>query len=258
MFGYVLYMNSKILQLPPNTFRLVRRYESLKIGRHRISCPYFQNIVGKKANPVYVGKGLPSDIEREALRIFREKGKDINKMDRNRLRLYMVMVGLGVDCSGFVVRILDEFLREKKVGDISDAIKLNFRNLNDKVKFKLKPYTKISSNTLTSKKNSFKIENIQDIEPGDLIRFGTFHVVVITRVVKDNKGKVQKIEYHHSTSDYFEHYGVRKGDILIVKKDKGLEFQNWTEEERGVNFTFKDYLSVSGNDRGLFRLNILR
>jgi uncharacterized protein YneR len=227
------------------------------MGKHKISCPYFQNIVGRKADPVFVGKGLPSEIVRETLKIFKEKKKDLNKMDNNRLRFYMVMVGLGVDCSGFAVRILDEYLREKKVGGITDAIRLNFKNINDKIKFKLQPYTKISSNSLACSMNSYKIENYHDTEPGDLIRFGTFHVAVITTVIKDNSGRVKKIEYYHSTSDYFENHGVRKGSILIVKKGKRLEFQDWTEKERGINFTHKDYLSVNQNNRGIVRLNIL-
>lgn len=103
-----------ILTLPPKTRQLVDHYLNLRIGNQRIQCPYYQNVTGKRSAPVFVGKGLPEEIEREALRYYKKRGrKNLDRLEPNFIRFGMLMAGIGIDCSGLVVRILDTFLNEK-------------------------------------------------------------------------------------------------------------------------------------------------
>jgi len=242
-------------QLPPNTNKLISRYENLRIGKYKIRCPYYQNINQRKGRAVFIGKGLPVEIECETKNIFNKTGKDINNFDPLNIRFYMVMAGLGIDCSGFVVRILQSLLKEEKLGNLSNNIKPK----NDIFHFArhfVRPFTNLSADTLTNEENSIKIQDLNKIRPGDLIREGKSHLAIISSVEFKGK-KVKTITYHHSTSDYLDQHGVRKGKIHIINEDKALSEQNWTEEYRGENWMLKDYLKANKIDRGIRRLKPL-
>src|SRR3990170_7234346 len=109
--------------LTNKTFFLVKRYFNLNIGPHVLRCPYFQNVRMITKLPVFVGKGLPEEIEKETLKLFKNNQKNLNKLDPQSVRQYMVMGGLGIDCSGFVARILDSLLNERHLGGIVKNIK---------------------------------------------------------------------------------------------------------------------------------------
>lgn len=120
----------------------------------------------------------------------------------------------------------------------------------------MKTYTNISADSITSSTNCIKVTNINEVVPTDLIRFGRLHVAIITEVEKFHNS-VKSIIYCHSTSDYYEKYGVRVGQIRIDKSGESLGKQEWLEVYRGRNWTKKDYLSADPADRGLRRLRIL-
>ncbi|MEJ2441375.1 MAG: hypothetical protein P8Y06_00410 [Patescibacteria group bacterium] len=244
------------VHLPKKTRNLVKRYIHLRIGPHIIACPYYQNIIGKKRKTVYAGKGLPEKIEKETLRLFRKNNKNLNKYSPESLRLYMTMADLGIDCSGFVMRIIESLLRERGLGELSKNIKpKNYNPLNVARHF-LRTETNLSADTLTNSKNCNTISNLNEILPGDLIRVGKSHLAIITEVEK-SKNKVKKIIYHHSTSDYLDQHGVRKGVITINKPNMPLEKQKWEEYYQGKNWMLEDYSEAKKKDRGIRRMKML-
>lgn len=245
-----------ILFLPPRTRKLIDRYFHLKIGRFDISCPYYQNITKKIKKPVFAGKGLPEEIEKETIELFHKSGKNLEKFDEFSLRYYMVMLGLGIDCSGFVARVLDSFLQEKGLGGIKNNTKPKNNSLIEFLRHFVRIYSNLSADVLTNKTNCVEVKNLNAVVPGDLLRVGRKHIAIITEVEKVNS-VVKRITYCHSTCDYFEQYGVRKGDILIVKPKKPLENQKWDEFYRGRNWMFEDFMSADKSDRGIRRLRCL-
>ncbi|MBX4205790.1 hypothetical protein KW795_01190 [Candidatus Microgenomates bacterium] len=239
--------------LPSKTLNLLDSYLNLRIFHFSFACPYYQNISNKKSKPVFVGKGNPDEIQKETEKLLNSA---INILDIQSVRLYMVMAGLGIDCSGLVCRILDQYLEEKYNKSLKRSIKIPFYKPLLFIKCFLKPFTNISANSLTSQTNTVKIDNYDDLVPSDLIRFGSTHVVIIVEVEKEN-GKTKKISYAHSTSSYLDQYGVRIGNIMITNPNKPLESQKWNEVLDSKNWTLKNYLNSPKNDRGIRRIKSL-
>ncbi len=244
------------LSLPPKTYNLVQRYANLKIGPHKVACPYYQNIKGHKNKAVYLGKGLPNEIEHEIEHLFRKNGKDLNIYEPASIRLYMANASLGIDCSGFVTRIIQSLLNEKHVGTLTENLKPKKSSPLSLLRHILRPHTNLSADTLTNLTNCIKVENINDILPGDLLRLGQNHLAIVTNVEK-SRTKIKKITYYHSTSDYLEKHGVKKGSILITDPNKSLEKEKWDENHQGRNWMLEDYINAEKNNRGFRRLKVL-
>ena len=243
-----------LLSLSPKTRKLINSYQNLKIGNYKVCCPYFQNIAKKKGGAVFVGKGLPEEIEEETVKLFRKNRNNLEKYEPTSIRLYMVMAGLGIDCSGFATRIIDSLLNEKWLGSIRNNLRP--RKLPTLIRFFLRPHTNLSADDLTSDINCVEIKDIHSVLPGDLIKVGKRHVALVSKVKKE-KENVTKIEYYHSTSDYLDKHGVRKGSIIINKLGKPLEKQKWDEYYHGRNWILEDFLKTSNSDRGIRRLKYL-
>ena len=224
------------------------------IGPYRLRCPYFQNITNKNGKAVFIGKGLPEEIEKKTETLFKSLGKDTNKLEPATIRKYMVMASLGIDCSGFATRIIDALLNERGLGSVRNNLRP--RTLPTLIRFFLRPYTNLSADDLTSDINCVEIKDIHSVLPGDLIKVGNRHVALVSKVKKE-KENITKIEYHHSTSDYLDQHGVRKGSIIINKPGKPLENQKWDEYYQGRNWMLEDYLKANNSDRGTRRLKNL-
>lgn len=210
----------------------------------------------KKGRSVFIGKGDPFEIEKEANSLFGGLAKNPDNFDENSIRHYMLMAGLGVDCSGFVANVLAEFLKEKKLGSIRKHIKPEMKTLLTPLTFLLRPITNISANVLTNDINGIKIDNLNKVMPGDLIRFGRKHVALIGEIKKID-GILKEITYFHSTCDYLDQQGVRKGSIIISDHKFPLEKQVWNETYRGKNWSYQDYISAKEGDRGIRRIKTL-
>jgi len=243
--------------LPPKTKSLAGNYLSLKIGPHKVRCPYFQNITHRRTTPVLGGKGLPEEIEKEALKLFNQRKKPLTKFSPNKVRTYMVIGGLGVDCSGLVTNLLNSFLLEKKLGPLWKQIKYPSLNPLRLTIFRLRPRLNISAEILTHSLNTIFLKDFNQVRPGDLLKVGEGHVALVSEVEIDNKKKVKRIGYLHSTSDYLEQHGVREGNIFTNKQEKPLESQKWDEQYRGQNWMLEDYLAAPPAKRGFRRLKIL-
>lgn len=244
----------QILGLPPKTQKLVNHYFNLKIGNRNIICPYYQNLRKKTKSAVFSGKGKPKELESEIKKLLKVK-PGIKNYSQSSKRLALVEANLGVDCSGLVVNVLDQFLKETKNTSLFKVIPLKTFSFYRQITFKLRPRTNLSAHKLTSPPISFHIK-INELQPGDLFKVGKGHVAIITQVWKKNN-TLEKVQYTHSTPDYGSEYGVRTGEIIITHPKQPLEKQKWTEILNNQNWTKKDYLKAKPNQRGFYRLQFL-
>lgn len=241
--------------------KVIQNYMNIKLGNKFASCPYYINLSKKKDLRVMMGKGDPSEIEMEAKIWAKIKGIDFKSMSEEQLREFLIDRGIGIDCSGFVVHVLDGFYKYKTGKHIWRKLKVPEKDFWSWLKFILRPVEKLGANILTNSENAFAIE-IKDVRPGDVIRCkwkkkNSHHILLVTEVDRNNAGEVTKIGYTHSTPFYGDANGVRHGEIIINNQNEPLEKQKWTEvDENGVNFTFEGYL-VMLEDNGLRRLKVL-
>lgn len=245
------------LRLPVKTENLIKQYFSIRFGLHKIRCPYFQNVTRRPITLVFAGKGLPQEIEVETLKLYSQRKQLLNKLSPNKLRFYMVLGRLGIDCSGLVVNILNSLLQEKNLGTLWKKLKYPSVNPFSQLTYNFRPRSNISAAMLTHPINTFSIKNVNQIKPGDLLKVGNSHVAIVTEVEMDKKKNVKRVSYVHSTSDYFEQHGIRRGNIFIINKDRPLEKQKWDEEYRGKNWMLEDYLAAPKNQKGFKRLKTL-
>ena len=245
------------LVLPPKTRRLIEAYFNLRIGPFTLPCPYFQNVAGKGGSLVFVGKGTPEELEEETLKLYKKNKKDPKNYSPSVVRHYMVMAGLGIDCSGFVARVLEVFLREKGFGSLIKKLRPVSLSPLSLARHYLRPFSNLSANSLTSEVNCQKITDYNSVLPGGLLRIGPGHIAIISEVEKE-EASVKAISYTHSTSDYLDQHGVRHGKIIIVKPGVDLTKQKWDETYRGRNWMYEDFLKCNPNDGGIRRLRVLQ
>ncbi len=243
------------LYLPPETRSLINHYLALQLGPHKIRCPYFQNVTKKRVSPVFAGKGLPEEIEKEVKNILGQKL--LSRVDSNQLRLYLILANLGIDCSGLVTNILDSFLKEKDLGPIEKIIKYPTSNPLRLLVYQYRPRSNIAASTLTHLLNTYSVKNFNQVKIGDLLKIGDHHVALINEVELNQKNQVIRIGYIHSTSDYLEEHGVRQGNIFITNREKPLEKQKWDEEYRDRNWMLEDYLAAPKKQKGFRGLKVL-
>jgi len=257
--GHACYNYSKLIQMvirfPLKTRQLINHYFNLKIGPHQIVCPYFQNITRKRAAPVYAGKGLPEEIEKEAKKIFRQEF--LAQVDSQQLRLYLIQADLGIDCSGLATNILASFLKEKGLKPIQQAFKYPSVNPFRQLIFQLRPRSNLSAFILTHPLNTTLVKDLNQVRPGDLLKISHHHVALVTEVEIDKQKEITSFRYLHSTSDYLDQQGVRQGKIILSQKGKPLEKQKWLERYRGKNWLREDFLKAKPSERGIYHLKIV-
>lgn len=134
-------------------------------------------------------KGHWKDIEKETKRLAKQNKIDLNKLSTQRLYNFQKKHKIGIDCSGLVTQLLTYYgkLMGKKI------------SLNPR---------KTSANMLTSEPLSTKIDDIDDIQTGDLIRQKNGHHVLF---IIEKKGKI--VDYVDSS---FWGRGVKYGQIDLT------------------------------------------
>lgn len=250
---------ARVENLPSSAQHVIKHYFNLQINNKKIPSPYYTNEKNtgrhKRNYPVpsdidrfkkkntkrraLVGKGSPGEIEK----IVRECGKKYNfaldKASKRDIRDFMEIHGIGIDCSGFVVWILNEVFKEKYQKPIWSFIDMETNSLIRKALFKLRPIENISVRVLT--KNSNSVRKISDVQVGDLVitRNGE-HVLLITKVAYDKNNRPIYFEYVNSTWWYGKENGVRKGSVEIINPGGYLMEQNWKEDfDKNTNWTFE-------------------
>jgi hypothetical protein len=253
-------MPEKLIKIDKSAEEIINNYFNIKIGNKSVITPYYMNTKKQKGGlRVLVGKGDPDEIARETITWAKIKGFDIKKANVEQIRNFMISCNIGVDCSGFVVHIINNILKKQGKKALISYIKFTNNSLSSKIKRFFRPIENIGANTLTNLTNCIAIENINDIETGDLIRSkgkvkNSHHVMMIYEVTKSDND-VKRIKYVHSMRYYEEENGIKFGEIEIIDNKLPLEKQNWLEIKNGINWTLQGYLNTV-EDNGIRRLKI--
>lgn len=252
----------QVLEIPEIARKTINNYSQLKLGNSSVQCPYFINTKRRKDLRALVGKGNPEEIIMEAKIWEKLKGINFNEINEKQIKEFLEAKGLGIDCSGFVVHVLDSWYFNKNNKHIWSELKLVQNDIMSTLRYKLRPVENLGANTLTSDINSFPLQ-ISEVKPGDVIRskwkkVGTHHIQLVTKVDYDENGIPLLIEYTHATPYYGETSGVRVGQIRIMDINKPLYDQEWLEkDEHGVNFSYEGFLTQV-EDNGLRRIRAMK
>lgn len=251
---------NRISELPKSAQLIINQYRMLNLGGKNVQCPYFINTKRRKDLRAMVGKGTPVEILMESKIWEKLKGVNFDELDSKEIKEFLLNKGIGIDCSGFVLHVLNAWYRDRKGKDIWKDLKIYENNIMSRLRFFLRPAENMGANTLTGDINTKQIV-INEVLPGDLIRskwkkVGTHHVHLVYEVQRiDNKVKL--IKYVHATPYYGEDSGVKFGEIEIIDQNNDLKDQKWNEiDSRGVNFSYEGFLNQV-EDNGLRRLKIM-
>lgn len=248
------------ISIKPKAMEVINAYLNLSINKITTQTPYYINQHRRKDLRVMVGKGLPSELEMEALIWSKVKGFTFEGKSSKEVKKFLIDLGIGIDCSGFVLHILNEVFKAEFKKSIWGRLKIKERSLWARIRYFLRPVENISADTLTSELNT-EIVDINNVKPMDLIRskgrrVGTDHVMIVTEVYKNDNNEVILIRYAHSTPYYGDKAGVKFGEIKINDPGKPLIEQDWIEfDENGINYTFEGFKN-NNEDNGLRRLKI--
>lgn len=223
----------------------IEGYTKMEVGGISINCPYWMNRLkdGKVILRGFTnGKGTAIEIREELKKRLSNLPPQFRfEVNPENLHKFAKRERIGIDCSGFAYRLLDELVKLKYQDN--DLISLN--------KIFSFGIDKTNADILTSNQYCMPVLDIQDIKIGDLIRInGGKHIAVI---IDTGNNKFTYIHSHGSTAIA----GVHEGFISIIDSTKQLQYQKWQESMRtGENFGTKRYDPQKGD--GVFRLKIFQ
>ncbi len=205
---------------------LFEAYEKfiLPLGGKKVPTPYRMNDIGafQKVGPAFQGKSSPEILIKTTKQLAKEQGFDLKKANVEQIKNFMVLNKLGIDCSGFVYRILNELVQKVKGKPLTE--------------FGLPNVGRTNVTKLTSFEFTITIETAGQIQSGDLIELNSSSKPPHCFIVLQNDG--HKIIYAHSAGRS-KITGVHTGEIIISDPKKGLDEQNWKEEFKALVFNAK-------------------
>jgi phosphoribosylformylglycinamidine (FGAM) synthase PurS component len=196
----------------------------------------------------YGGKGTPKQIKELIFITAQKEHFSLKKATVEEITEFLLHHGIGVDCSGFVYNVLDQYLKKEKHKSL-DTLVLRYSGIAGKLERFILQKNRVrrsSAVTLTNELNTIKIKKVKDIKPGDMIRFTHSdwkgkHIGIIVAIN-------EKLIVYAMSSQYTKTQGARFGKITIKDKNKGLEYQEWHEEtKKGENYG-KDAFDPSRGD----------
>lgn len=251
----------KTLRVPQSVQSFIEQYRHLEIGEQEVRVPYYRNVkrVRGELNSL-VGKGSPKEISDEVKIYGKLRDFNIKKASAEEIRQFMEEQGIGLDCSGFAVHVIDNWLRGLGMGRLFRHIKPSRKNDIRNILYPLKYHQGINADNITNEENNIKVD-LKDIRPGDLIRLRGarrgMHVLMVYEVTYGENDIPVKIIYVHSAEYYGDQNGVKFGEIEITDINKPLEEQNWTEvDEKGKNWSKTGY-TREVEDNGIRRLKVM-
>lgn len=199
------------------------------------------------------GKGLPENIKSELERDAISKKFDLSIMTEFEIYDFMRKRRIGIECSGFVFHVLNAYLKALKEVRLEDVL-LRYRGILGLIErrlLKFQRHHRINAKTLTSELNTKLVERVNQIKVGDLIRMSVKrsadHVLIVTDVMLDSFGHVNKIMYAHSSSKTTKKRGPHIGEIIVTDDRLGVGDQNWLEES--VNgLSYRQYFHPEKGD----------
>lgn len=247
-----------IYTLPESAQKVIKEYRELPLGKHKVVCPYIINPKTQRAGlRVLIGKGDPGEIARETQVVSQVKGVDLNKMTTAEIRKFMQDRRIGIDCSGFIVHIVNFWLKKQGKQALVNYLVFPENSFYHRLKRLLRPVEQIGAQLMTNLDNCEEITDLNQVRPGDFIRSkgirkNAHHISLVSKVVTEDN-KVKEIEYIHSQRYYEDDNGIRTGTIKTKSLKKPLIEQEWTEELDGRNWTKEGYENQI-EDNGIRRL----
>ena len=88
----------------------------LPLGGKKVPCPYRMNDIGslQKVGPAFQGKSSPEVLVETTKRLAKEQNFDLNRASVEEIRQFMSQNKLGIDCSGFIYRLLNHLVQKVK------------------------------------------------------------------------------------------------------------------------------------------------
>jgi hypothetical protein len=250
-----------VLSIPLYAQEMIDEFMAIRLGGKKVVCPYYRNTSKERAGlRALIGKGDPGEIEKEVLVWAKLKDFDLKKANVKQIREFMVANHIGIECSGFVVHVLNFWLKNEEKQPLIKYLTFQNNSIIDKIRRFLRPVENIGANILTNEDNCEKIEKINDVLPGDLIRSkgkikNAHHVLLITKVIKEND-KVKEIEFAHSGETHDEYSGVRVEKIRITNPRGSLLKQDWDVIVNGMSQL--DGYKIQSEDNGIRRLKNIK
>jgi len=199
-----------------------------------VSCPYYNNKqLGQRCQlRALVGKGTPDEIIEEVDIMAKKKNVDLKKLNSEEIKKFLMDNNIGIECSGFVSNVLLEHYKEKQI-NFFKKIHIPTKNIWRKIISKMRPVENINVLTYFNNKNTTEIKNLNDIKSGDLIILLETKILDRNHIILIIDKNNDKIEYVHATrwiSEGKYNHGVRRGEIKITDKNKGILEQTWIEK----------------------------
>ncbi len=230
--------------LHESTLKLLHDYLNIRFDKFTITCPYYINTQKKRKGDLrsLIGKGLPLEINTEYL--IWSKLKNFVPQDENDLEKFLINLGIGIDCSGFVSQLLlvEAKSKSKKLSDVIKFSNLTFwRSIVNRIRF----VENLDVELITDESNAINIMSLNEIKAGDLLKVcalinNGLHIAIVTRTYYEKSTKV--IEYAHSDSMYSPS-GVRIGLIKITNTNSDfLSDQEWIDFDKNkINYLKQRY-----------------
>lgn len=247
--------------IPESVRNLFNQYDNLTLGNKNVTTPYYINDKRRKDLRAMVGKGTPEEIIVEARIWEKLKGANFETMSEDQIKEFLMTKGIGVDCSGFAVHLMNAWYKEKTGRTIWSKLKPLHQSVIWKLRYTLRPAENMGAEILTDDDNALTVE-LNDLRPGDLIRSKAkknngHHVMLVSETTRDDSGNLISFKYIHSSPYFGKENGIREGEIKITDISKPLQDQDWLEaDENGVKHTLEGYM-VNVEDNGPRRLRCL-
>ena len=126
-------------QLHKTTQKIIAHYQNLDLGGKKVCTPYYINTSRSKDLRVMVGKGTPEEIEMEARIWEKVKGVDFSLMSNLEIKQFLTGRGIGIDCSGFIVHVLNVYYQEVFKKPLWKCLKIPVKTVFSKLKYFLRP-----------------------------------------------------------------------------------------------------------------------
>ncbi|MFA5175162.1 MAG: hypothetical protein WC430_01925 [Patescibacteria group bacterium] len=226
--------------LSPRAEQLITEYLNLPFpGVIGARCPYFNNTRSKQRAQlgVLIGKGNPRDIVEETQIIAAQyRAKEILSSTPEKIREFLINNNLGIECSGFVTRVLSAHFRETAgVNLIEKLFIVSPKHFLRWLITKLRPIENINVNVYTNDKNTEKIK-WRDARAGDVIiflgtnsRYNRNHIILITEKT-DQTAKYVHARAWASEGKYG--HGVCEGEIKNANPTGEILEQTWVEKNK--------------------------
>lgn len=159
----------------------------LPLGDKKVPTPYRRNEYGsyQKAAPEFQGKSSAKTLLETTQRLAQEQNFDLQKATIEEVRQFMRENKVGIDCSGFVYRMLDYLSQKLGLGNLQKSAGMEHVGRTNVAK-------------MTSDEFSVPVRNFSEAKSGDILKLNSGEDILHGVVILENVNDI--ITYAHSSS----------------------------------------------------------